>query len=379
MSAAWLGVRGRPRSAPRGVLGCAERGVLLVCVALTLAPAAQGQEASDDEGPFSEAARDEASEPSEAELLQRARESFLAGRRAMAEEEWEEAATAFRDALDARPTPGLHYYLGVCLEQQGDPLAARRAYLEARSLLAQHSAADVAALLPAAFERVEAALGRLEVTVAPAEAAVRVDGSSWTPARAPWLAPGPHVLYAEAPGHEPVHLHFEVTAGALTELEVVLPPQVEAPVAPIVLAPAPPPAPPPPLEPPPPPTLPRAAFWSSVTFGVLGAAAGVAGVVWHLDATARVADAQERIDAGGPVDESACYGSVNDLPPACQDLRAALSHEETSLVLMIGGFAAAGVGALGAVASWAIWPSERFALRGRVGLGSAGVELRGRF
>ena len=320
--------------------------------------------------------------PDAAELLRRARESFLEGRRLMGEEAWKEAAGAFEDALKAMPTPGLHYYLGVCLEQQGDPLGARKAYLESRSLLERHPAADVAALLPAAFKRVEAKLGRLEVTLLPDEGTARVDGSTWTEARGPWLMPGPHVFYAEAEGYEAVHLHFEVKPGALTELHVSLPLKVEVPPSPppIVLAPALPPPAPPPVDPAPPPRLlPPTAFWGSVAFGVIGAGVGVAGVFWHLDASARVAEAQEAVDGSGPVDPSACYRPITGEDDPCGDLRAAVSNEESATMVIVGGFAAAGLGVLGAVASWIAWPDEKFAVRGRVGIGRAELQLHGHF
>lgn len=341
-------------------------------------PSAFADPSGEAGSPFEE--REEGAE-AEVDPLQRARESFLEGRRLMGEEAWEEAAAAFQDALAAMPTPGLHYYLGVCLEQQGDPLAARKAYLESRALLERHPAADVAALLPAAFKRVEAKLGRLEILLTPDDGIVRVDGSTWTEARAPWLVPGPHVLYAEAPGYEPVHLHFEVTAGALTQLRVKLPLRVEEPAPPLARAPAvPPPAPPPMEEPTPPPRLlPPTAFWGSVAFGAIGAGVGVAGVFWHLDASAQVARAQEEIDGSGAIDSSACYRPTTGEDDPCEHLRAAVSQEESATMLIVGGFAAAGLGALGAVASWIAWPNEKFAIRGRVGFGRAELQLRGRF
>lgn len=337
-------------------------------------------EVPEAESPFE--ARAEASQESVGPL-QRAREAFLEGRRLMGEGDWEQAAQAFDVALAAMPTPGLHYYLGVCLEQLGDPLGARKAYVESRALLARDPAADVEALLPAAFQRVEAKLGRLEVTIRPHEGTARVDGSTWTAARAPWLPPGPHVLYAEAPGYEGVHLHFEVTAGALTELHVTLPPlRAESPPPPAEQAPqlVPPPGPPPPLESPPRRSaLPPAAFWGSVAFGVVGAGVGVAGALWHVDASARVAEAQADLDAAGSTSSSACFGPPMGTDHPCDELRAAVSHEESATLVIVAGATAAGLGAVGAVASWLAWPDEKFALRGRVGWGRAELQLRGRF
>lgn len=366
----------------RGRFDCARaarRHLVGLALAALLVPSRTLAETPEAESPFE--GRQEAPQAS-AGSLQRAREAFLEGRRLMGEGAWEEAAQAFEEALAAMPTPGLHYYLGVCLEQKGDPLGARKAYVESRALLARNPAADVEALLPAAFQRVEAKLGRVAITLRPQEGTARVDGSTWTAARGPWLPPGPHVLYAEAPGYEGVHLHFEVKAGALTELHVTLPPlRAEAP-APAVRAPAlvAPPRPPPPLESPPRRSaLPRVAFWGSVAFGVVGVGAGVAGVLWHVDASARVAEAQSDLDAAGMGSSSACFGPPMGAGHPCDELRAAVSHEESATLVIVAGATAAGLGAVGAVASWLAWPDEKFALRGRVGWGRAELQLRGRF
>lgn len=357
-------------------------------VSLVVSSAGFAETGAEGDSPFAGREGEEAAPSKETgdgvDPLQRAREAFLEGRQLMASEEWADAAGAFRIALEARPTAGLHYYLGVCLERQDQPLEARRAYIEARALLAVQPAADVEALLPAAFERVEARLGRLELTSTPKDATVRVDGTTWTVSRAPWLAPGPHVLVAEAPGHEAVHLHFDATAGLVTQLGIVLPRKVASAAPPVVVAPAPRPsvvaAPPPPMDPPPPRSvLPQTMFWSSVAFGVVGAGVGAAGLVWQQDAAAREAAANEELDGLASTDSSACYGPAESLSPACEQLRRAVGEEESAMIVLVGGFAAAGLGVLGAVTSWAIWPNEEFALRGRVGLGSAEVSLEGRF
>jgi hypothetical protein len=328
---------------------------------------------------------DEASAPTDGrvvdqtERLSLAREAFLDGRRLMVEARWTEAALAFERAISAHSTPGLHYHLGLCLEQGGDVLRARQAYLDAQRLLEEQPATDVAGLLPEAIRRVEKRLSRFELVIVPERAAVWIDDVAVVETPPEWLAAGTHWLHAEAEGHEPLDRRFQAAPGAPTRLEIVLRPTSVV----TEVAVAPPPLPqsvqPPPVVEPRPSLLPRTVFWGSITFAALGAAAGVAGVVWHVDSSARVEALQRELDDQGQVSDSACYGPAGETGDACQQLRAAVAAEESAAILLIGGFAAAGVGALGAVGSWALWPHEKFAVAGRVGLGSVRLELSGRF
>lgn len=353
----------------------------LTLVGLAWTAAAGAQATGGDDGIFAApdgSGADGADE--EAPPLQRAREAFLEGRRLMDEGLWAEAATAFQEALSAMPTPGLHFYLGVCLEEQGDPFAARGAFLDAEALLLEQPAADVAALVPDAIQRVESKLSRLEVYLYPNDATLRLDGTTWTPARTPWLEPGPHVFSAEAPGFSPRRVEVEAVAGVLTRVEVVLEPMAPPPPAPSATAVAQEEKPPAPADAvAPPSSLPKVAFWGSVAFGTLGAAVGFAGVAWHVDASARVVAAQAELDQAGQDDPSACVGPIEDVGTDCRNLRAAVSAEESATILIASGFAVAGVGALGALTSWAVFPNERFAVRGRVGLGRVELALLGRF
>jgi len=305
--------------------------------------------------------------------LVRAREAFLEGRQLMAEERWMDAAAAFEIALRAQPTPGLHYHVGICLEWSGDALGARGAYLAARQMLAAQPAPDVAVLLPAALERVEGKLSRFEVAILPKAAVVRLDGVTLAAPYPEWIKPGRHAVRAEAEGYELVDLRFEAVAGAPVRIQATLKPLPQAPVAAAVVTT--PPA--KPLEEPPPRSaLPRTMFWGSVAFGALGLAAGMAGTVWQQDASARVAEANAELPEG---DYSACYGPPDMGGGPCERLRVATADSESATILMVGGFVAAGVGVAGALASWAIWPREDFAVSGRAGFGSVHLEVRGRF
>lgn|GEM_PF-2133974 len=341
--------------------------------------AAGGQTAGSSADVFEEKAEEPAQADEEANQFARltvAREAFLEGRRLMGEAKWTEAALAFERAISAQSTPGLHYHLGLCLEQGGDPLRARQAYLDAQRLLAEQPAADVAALLPAAVRRVEQRLSRFELVIQPEKSAVWIDDLAVVEAPPDWLAAGAHWLHAEAEGYEPLDRRFVVTAGAPTHLEVVL--RTTAPAAASMgavtpTAPAPEAARAEPL------ILPKVAFWGSIAFAGLGTAAGVAGIAWRVDASARVTAAQAELDQQGQTGDSACLGPPEQTGAACQDLRAAVADEESANVLLVGGFVAAGVGVLGAITSWAVWPHENFALGGRVGLGVVRVELSGRF
>jgi len=314
--------------------------------------------------------RDQDASAEEASLV-RAREAFLEGRRLMAAAQWTDAAAAFEIALRAQPTPGLHYHVGICLEWSGDALGAREAFLAAQQMLTEQPAPDVAVRLPAALERVEAKLSRFEVAIVPEAAVVRLDGVKLAAPYPEWIKPGFHAVRAEAEGYELLDMRFKAVAGAPVRIQATLKPLPPAPVAAAVVTPPAEPR----EEPPPRPTLPRTMFWGSAVFGALGLATGIAGTVWYQDASARVAEADAELPEG---DYSACYGPPAMMGP-CERLRVATADSESATILMVGGFVAAGVGVAGALASWAIWPREDFAVSGRAGFGSVHLEVRGRF
>lgn len=131
----------------------------------------------------------------------RARSAFTEGTTLVAKAQWAEALAAFERARAVRKHPVTTFNMAACERAMGHYTRARQLYLEA---LAEHEGgAKEKRLLPASLvSEAQAILGeldrmlvRFELTVAPAEAALAIDGRPLFPAGTELVAgirsPGP--------------------------------------------------------------------------------------------------------------------------------------------------------------------------------------------
>jgi hypothetical protein len=152
-----------------------------------------------------------------------------------------EAVVDLEAALEAKPTPLAHFYLGRCYDVLGDVPAAVREY---QAFLERPPSTMTKADVDAIVERVaalEALPSLLSVTSTPAMAAVRVDSGAAvvaTPARLQ-LAPGKHVIEVVAAGYAVKRIEVDVPFGSSSAVAVELTPvprQAYEPTAPEVTA-----------------------------------------------------------------------------------------------------------------------------------------------
>lgn len=172
---------------------------------------------------------------SEAEVLEEAtlspevveaRAFFERGRALATEERWSEAVEAFERSYELVPRPGTEFNLGLSLYaldryvEVVDVFTRYLATVDRADEAEASSIADADRLLGRARRRVV----RLVLEVAPADAAVTIDGEPTevgaTRERA--LNPGTHVVRAEAPGFEGRLLEVETGRGQLVRRAIAL-------------------------------------------------------------------------------------------------------------------------------------------------------------
>lgn len=317
--------------------------------------------------------------------LTRAREAFLAGRKFMERGRYQEAAGAFRRAIEAKPTPGLYYHLGTSLEKSGDLVAAHASYLTAREQLETQPAPDVQALLPKALAALEAQLATIVVRPEPGNSSAELDGEPIATRREVWLRPGKHQVRVEAQGYEPVELSVQLSAGQTRLVEPrlelsVQPPAIAADGAPASAAQVTEPTDAADTTPRRPSVVPPLLLWSGTIVVAMGLGVGIGGALWNEDAKAQHAAAQEEVETIAPGNDGACAPPVPGASEPCMALRESANSQQNAAVVMATGFIAAGVGAAAAVTGLVWGHRERaLRLRGQVGPGAAFLSLSGTF
>ena len=291
-----------------------------------------------------------ASDSAEAQpTLEQARVAFLEGRDLMKEEKWGEAAAKFAYAARAKNTPGLRYHVGLCLENDGQLVNALHQYREAEELLRTERAADVAALVKEAIPRVEQEMPRLVIKGIPHGAYLHIDGraESLFDEHYP-LDPGKHQVTIKAEGFldYATEVSLKRASTEILEVQMSLPPEATA--SPEELA-------PPPDESPA--NVPRrVVLWSSVSVGVIGLGVGITGTVLRARYQSDVEYYGNIIDTESSADSSACVMPDAPLGVICDELSNSLSRKSTAQGLMIAGYSAAAVGAIGAALTYFLWP-----------------------
>lgn len=272
----------------------------------------------------------------------------------MDEEKWEEAAGRFEYAARAKNTPGLRYYIGHCLENAGLLVEARESFLRAKELLQSQPAADVAQLIPEALERVESLVPRVSLRGAQPGATVLIDGTEVDGSTGELMInPGEHVLEVRASGYE----DFE-TAVALREGQTEI---VHVRMAALESAP---PAAPQPVSVVGPEDdsesssegARRAVFWTGVGVGSAGLVTGVVGTILFTAANRDLDESDGAIDDLSEGGNSACHQPSGELADACSRLSESGKKRSLGGNLMIGGYAAAGVGAATVLIAHFLWP-----------------------
>jgi hypothetical protein len=210
-----------------------------------------------------------------------------------------------------------------------------------------------------AFDQAQKEVGALRLKVAPAGAAVRVDGAPVTPDRAPGAAgataqpagdapaadeifvdPGEHVVEAVLDGYTGAPQHVSVAKGASVEVAITLS------------------AIPPPAPPPPPPAPPKRSLVPGfVLAGV--SAAGIIGGAAFLGASAnKRADAETAGALITAAHKSCIPGASNYDTVRCPPLLDTLHADDTFHDVAVGVFVGAGVAGASAIA-YSIWAQAR--------------------
>lgn len=142
-----------------------------------------------------------------------ARAHFEAGVAASNAGRWQDALREFEQARAIQATAPVLYNLGLAQRAVGRIRDARATF---RALIEEHGprlSADRRTEIQGYVTEADATLGRLELTVSPAEATVTVDGAPTT-ARSIELDPGRHEVVIEAPGYRRQRREIELRRGA---------------------------------------------------------------------------------------------------------------------------------------------------------------------
>ncbi|MCA9595229.1 MAG: PEGA domain-containing protein [Myxococcales bacterium] len=195
-----------------------------------------------------------------------------------AEGKWKEAAEGFRQAVRLRPTAVGLFNLAQAERNAGQLTEARRDFERAQASARDEGATDVEHLAASALAALEQQIPKLRVR-APEGATVTLDGEEVDASRSVELTTGSHRVEVRVAGKPP--FVREVTARSGQTVEVV------------ARFPKPIPSPEPKVAPPPPPRTVSSAgppTGAVISLGV-GAAAMVAGVVFHLRRNEKLSDA----------------------------------------------------------------------------------------
>lgn len=295
-----------------------------------------------------------------APTIEEARESFLRGRAFVAEGKWTEAEEQFLFAIRAKNTPGLRYYIGYCRENRGLLVEALESYRLAEDLLETQRAPDVDQIVPAAIERVSGLLPVLFLYDVPAGARLMVDGAERPLSQQFHANPGAHQILIEKDGFESFSATVHLQAGKKARVLVKMAEVSATPDSPANDAETRPDS----------KQLKRVVFWSSTGLAAGGLGAGVTGAVLFAATKREIERLNEQADETSDSGDSSCAEPSPALERVCADLDRGAKRKNAMGVVMIGGFAAAGVGTAGAVLTHFLWPDTKV----RVDVGWLGTE-----
>jgi hypothetical protein len=322
--------------------------------------------------PNSESAREGNS--STVPSIDQARAAFAEGRELIAAEEWRAAVQKFEYAARAKNTPGLRYYVGYCLEKEGQWGAAYESYLEAARLLESMPAEDVEKIIPEALARVRPAVARVSLVDLPDDATVFVNGARRPSRDELYLSPGRHTFAVEKAGYERFRADLLLEGGDEQQVQVRL-----SPVATRSSAQS---------------ELPqdsgetgresrgwspgrKVAFISTTSLSALGLGVGIVGMALSSERKKDMKALQTEVDNIAGEGSASCREPSNDLKVVCADLERAAKRRTSMNTMMVGGYVTAGVGALGALGVAFLWPDTP--LQVEVGSDSVWLRVRGEF
>jgi hypothetical protein len=228
-----------------------------------------------------------------------AKKAFDAGQKAYEAGDYAAAYASFKAANELVPSPDAEFWSAMSLAKDGktnEAIEALDRFLnnpesskvgEANLALAKNMVEELRAKL----------VGELKLTTEPAGASVTVDGVAQTDPTPLTLklAPGPHKVSVQAPGHKPEELEIEISAGQSVERTLTL--AAEPPPQPV--APPPPPVEKAPALPPPEPEKKRSKVPAYVTLGIAGVGVGL-GTLFGIQALGAESDFEDN-----PTDENA--------------------------------------------------------------------------
>lgn len=144
--------------------------------------------------------------------------------------EYEAALDRFRKIEAVRPTAGVLFHIGYCLENLGRFAPAYDAYERADKLARETNKPEVSTAVHARLDPLAKRVPLLNVTIEPKEAQVRLDGQLLTTLSVR-VESGDHELVAEAAGHTSKKLRFTVRDGQVQSVALTLEPAPSAPNA----------------------------------------------------------------------------------------------------------------------------------------------------
>lgn len=150
-----------------------------------------------------------------------ARMHFEAGVAASNQGRWQDALREFEQARAIQATAPVLYNLGLAQRAVGRMRDARATF---RALIEQHGARlanDRRAEIQGYITEADGAVGRIELTVSPANATVAIDGVA-TSERAVEVDPGRHEIVVSAPGHQQSRREVDLRRGSSATMDVRL-------------------------------------------------------------------------------------------------------------------------------------------------------------
>jgi len=285
------------------------------------------------------------------------------------------AAQKLRAALEIKETPGLRYHLAHCEEQLGTFVAAAADYERAAELIRTGAAApDVEPLLPAALERVEAHVAKLEILVPKGVPAVaELDGNELPKAaltKPVSIEPGQHRLRVVSEGHPEFAADLRLSRGERRTVRVLFDAApVPAPASSAM-----------PVANPVAEHSPNSQFGarSSVLIGeaalvATGVGLGIGFMVARSHAAHRIEQSQRAVDAASSSSDGACVTSP--VPAACGELDDAIADHDRYTKWMTASFVGAGVATTALAVTWVLWPGSPRGVTLAVHPQAAGVRL----
>lgn len=135
--------------------------------------------------------------------------------------EYEAALERFRKIEAMKPTAGVLFHIGYCLENLGKLAAAYDAYERADKFARETNKPEVATAVHSRLDPLGRRVPLVNVTVEPKEATIRIDGQLVTNMSVRVEA-GEHDLVAEAPGFTPKKLRLQCRDGSVQSIALTL-------------------------------------------------------------------------------------------------------------------------------------------------------------